>query len=211
MPEAHPPAASPDPTPPSEKPRSAGEEAAPEPAVNLPAGDGAPIDPAREQDIWAGRTSWKHYLGRVLLWAAGCILLAILVGWLQSGWEALTFWAAVGWTLLIVVVAGVIVFGGIALKVLSCRYRVSTQRLFIERGIFSRTVDQTELIRVDDVRLYKGVLDRICGLGTVIVRSTDASDNETVIAGVADPEQVAEAIRQHMRTLRRKSLFVENL
>ena len=211
MPEEQPPAASPDPTPPSEESGSAGERAAPEPTVKLPVGDGAPIDPAQEQDVWAGRTSWKHYLGRGLLWVAGSILVAILVGWLQSGWEALTFWAAVGWTLLIVAVSGVAVFGSIALKVLSCRYRVSTQRLFIERGIFSRTVDQTELIRVDDVRLYQGVLDRVCGLGTVIVRSTDASDAETVIAGVADPEQVAEAIRQHMRTLRRKSLFVENL
>ena len=211
MPEPQSPMPEPDPAAPAAPAGSAPENATPAPGAALPTGDGAPVDPAQERDLWAGRTSWKHYLGRILLWSAGCILLAILIGWLQSGWEALTFWSAVGWTLLIVALSGAILFATIAFKVLDCRYRVSTQRLFIERGILSRTVDQTELIRVDDVRLYKGVLDRICGLGTVIVRSTDATDNETVIAGVADPEQVAEAIRQNMRTLRRKSLFVENL
>ena len=206
MPKPQPPTPNPDPLPPPEQPDSA-----PESAGSLPTGDGAPNDPAQEHDLWAGRTSWKHYLGRLLLWAVGSLVVAILLGWLQSRWEPLTFWAALGWTLLIVLVSGVIVFATIALKVLGCRYRISTQRLFIERGILSRTVDQTELIRVDDVRLFKSLLDRVCGLGTVIVRSTDATDSETVIAGVADPEQVAEAIRQHMRTLRRKSLFVENL
>jgi hypothetical protein len=72
-------------------------------------------------------------------------------------------------------------------------------------------VDQTELIRVDDVRIHKTLLDRIFGLGTIAILSTDATDREVVIAGVADPDQVAEALRRNMRTLRQKSLFVEHL
>jgi hypothetical protein len=72
-------------------------------------------------------------------------------------------------------------------------------------------VDQTELIRVDDVRVKKSMMDRLFGLGSVETLSTDQTDRETMIAGIAEPDKVAEAIRARMRTMRKKSLFVENL
>ena len=49
------------------------------------------------------------------------------------------------------------------------------------------------------------------GLGTVAIVSTDATDRETVLTGIAEPDKVAEAIRSRMRTMRSKSLFIENL
>jgi membrane protein YdbS with pleckstrin-like domain len=174
-------------------------------------GDGDQIDPAAETEIWAGRTHWKHYAGRLALWLAGNVVVAVLVGlaagradWLGAGGA---FWFITG----LVVVSGAIVVGGVAAKILGTRYRLTTQRLFIERGIVSQTVDQTELIRVDDVRMKKGLIDRMFGLGSVESLSTDVTDRVTVIAGIAEPEKVAEAIRTQMRTMRKKSLFVEHL
>jgi hypothetical protein len=64
---------------------------------------------------------------------------------------------------------------------------------------------------VDDVRLYKPLLNRVFGLGSVAVVSTDATDREVLITGIADPDRVAEAIRGQMRALRRQSVFVENI
>ena len=60
-------------------------------------------------------------------------------------------------------------------------------------------------------RIHKSFLDRVLGLGSVAIVSTDASDREVVLEGIPKPEEVAEAIRTRMRTLRRKSLFIENL
>ena len=97
------------------------------------------------------------------------------------------------------------------LRIISRRYRLTSQRLFIERGILNQTIDQTELIRVDDVRLEKTLIDRVFGLGTVSLLSTDVTDRLVVIEGIDNADRVAEAVRTNMRTQRGKALFVENL
>ena len=175
-------------------------------------GDGAALDPGTETDIWTGRTHWQHYSGRLALWLIGNLAVIVLVIWLARRIEWLTFKAGFAIVAVILVVSGLeMVVRRVFLNILRHRYRLTTQRLFIERGILSRTIDQTELIRVDDVRLHKSFLDRVFKLGSVAVVSTDATDREIVIEGIAEPEKVAEAIRTRMRAMRSKSLFIENL
>lgn len=173
--------------------------------------NGAEADTATETEIWTGRTHWKHFGGRLARWVLANAVLAALVGWIASRVQRLSaggaFWIILG----VLLISGLVVVGRIVLRILTTRYRITSQRLFIERGLFTQTVDQTELIRVDDVRLKKTVLDRLFGLGSVVILTTDATDKETLIEGIAEPEEVAEAIRKHMRTMRKKSLFVENL
>jgi len=164
-----------------------------------------------ETELWTGRTSWKHYAGRITLWVVGNILFSVLMGWLTSAkqWFELS---TVIWTVLgVVVVSGLIFIIPVFLRIISRRYRLTSQRLFIERGILSQTIDQTELIRVDDVRLEKTLIDRVFGLGTVSLLSTDVSDRLVVIEGVESAEKVAEAVRTNMRSQRSKALFVETL
>lgn len=160
-------------------------------------------EPGPETDIWQGQTSWKSYsdlLLAVLAWS----VVAVVVGFTTPPWAV--------WTVIVLTaVAWLYVFGRIAHAVLSCRYRLTTQRLFIERGILSRVIDQTELIRVDDVRIHKKLLDRMMGLGSVQILTTDATDKDIRIVGVDNPDQLADHIRRNMRTLRRKSLYVENI
>ena len=174
-------------------------------------GDGAVVESAAESEIWIGRTHWKHYTGRLSLWLSANVVLVILIAWAASGFEWLTGGVAFWITLVVALVSGALILGRVAVVILGTRYRLTSQRLFIQRGLISQTVDQTELIRVDDVRLHKTMIDRIFGLGSVQVLSTDTTDREIRIEGIADPETVAEAIRTNMRTLRRKSLFIENL
>jgi membrane protein YdbS with pleckstrin-like domain len=164
-----------------------------------------------ETELWAGRTSGKHFAGRWLVWLLGNALVGALVIWITRRTDAIVLRGAV-WTILILGLgSGAVVLGSVLLRVLGTRYRLTTQRLFIERGILSKTMDQTELIRVDDVRLYRPLLDRVFGLGSVAVVTTDATDRETLIEGIAEPERVSEAVRGQMRALRRKSVFVERI
>jgi len=188
---------------PSETPSS---RLAPEAGAAATAQPGPP-----ETELWTGRTSWKHYAGRVSLWIVANVLFAALIGWLASArkWFELpgVIWIVLGG----VFVSGLIFIIPVFLRIISRRYRLTSQRLFIERGILSQTIDQTELIRVDDVRLEKTLIDRVFGLGTVSLLSTDVSDRLVVIEGIDNAEKVAEAVRTNMRTQRGKALFVENL
>jgi membrane protein YdbS with pleckstrin-like domain len=172
--------------------------------------ESAPADDS-EQTLWTGRTHWKHYAGRIGLWLAGCVVYAVLVGWVAAKIEALS--GAAAWYLgaIPILLSGGYFGGRLMLRIAACRYRLTDQRLFIDRGIMSRTIDQTELIRVDDVRIRKSLVDQIVGLGSVEVLSTDVSDGVIVIEGIAGADHVAETIRSRMRALRRQSLFVENL
>lgn len=176
---------------------------APSPGAN-------PLEPTAEQTLWSGRTTWKHYLNLILLVAALDVLLwvVIIVIARNTSWSAgAAFWTGLAVTLLAAIVAA----ARITYLVLLKRYELTTQRLFVERGILSRTRDQTELIRVDDVRVHKSFFDRMVGAGTIEIISTDATDKNLRIEGIADPDAIAEHVRSRMRTLRTRSLYIENL
>lgn len=58
---------------------------------------------------------------------------------------------------------------------LSDRYTLTNQRLIINKGLLSRSVDEIELFRVKDVTLTQTLFQRFVGYGTITVSSTDAS------------------------------------
>jgi uncharacterized membrane protein YdbT with pleckstrin-like domain len=163
-----------------------------------------------EQDLWTGRMHWHNAFGRVIFW------LLLNVGFVVAAFYLPRFdWltqSRLAWTIVgLFVVTAVFFLGGVLIRILQTRYRLTSQRLFIERGILSRTMDQTELIRVDDVRMQQSFVNRVFNIGTILLMTTDVTDRSVVIVGIKDPIRVTELVRQQMRTLRGKSLFVENL
>jgi hypothetical protein len=156
-------------------------------------GDGATLDPADERTIWVGRTDWKYFFGTVFL---GFIVVAGIWGLILGLWRGTASYETAKWV-------GVVITG---LAIL-----LTGQRIFVERGVLSRTTDQTELIRVDDVRVKQSLWDRIFGLGSIEILSTDTTHGSLIIQGVEKPHEIAEHIRGNMRKLRSKSLFVEHL
>ena len=148
---------------------------------------------------------------RIVLWSLGniaaCIVTARIAARLQWTNTGDVVWVCGA----ILILSGLFVLAPVFWTIISRRYRLTNQRLIIERGIFSQTIDQTELIRVDDVRIYKSITDRLFGLGTIAIISTDATDRVVTIAGIPSPDQLADQIRSNMRRLRQKSLYVEQL
>ena len=125
-----------------------------------------------EKVLWTGRTDWRHFVaGCALYVGAAAAVLVICAIRFSSG--------ALYYTFLLLAIGAVAVGTRVVWIVLSTRYRLTTERLFIERGIVRQTIDQIELIRVDDIRVTKGVVDRIVGLGSVQVLSTDFTDRSS--------------------------------
>ena len=71
--------------------------------------------------------------------------------------------------------------------VASTRYRLTSQRLFAQTGLIAKNLEEVELFRVKDVTLSQGVLDRLLGVGTVTVLSTDDTAPKLELAGIRDP------------------------
>ena len=88
--------------------------------------------------------------------------------------------------------------------VASTRYRLTSQRLFAQTGLIAKNLEEVELFRVKDVTLSQGVLDRLLGVGTVTVLSTDDTAPELDLAGIRDPLAAKEALRTAFRAARQR-------
>ncbi len=164
--------------------------------------------PGEERDLWAGRASAKFFYGKWALLIVISILLLVagfmLRGSLERNWPILL-------ALALIALGLVALLAQVGYFVLATRYRVTTQRLFVEQGILIRTVNQTDLIRVNDVSVTQTLFGRLFNVGTVTVDCpTDVSHPKILIMGIVDPHQVAEHIHREMRAIRdRKALMME--
>ena len=61
------------------------------------------------------------------------------------------------------------------LRSFSNRYRVTNQRVIWTHGLISQKDEEVEFIRVRDSSFNQGILQRIFGIGTISIVSTDAS------------------------------------
>lgn len=173
----------------------------------------APAAPGSEpeQNLWKGRFSAKSQAHLWLLWTLEVAALFYLwffqitpenrlqplfrymfaaLGLLPAAW--------ISWQLIVAKVA--------------TRYRLTTHRLFKESGILARSMNEIELVRVDDVSVRQNLLQRIFNVGIVtVIAPTDQTEPRLELVGIENPIEVKEMIRGQVRKRRERSLHVENL
>jgi membrane protein YdbS with pleckstrin-like domain len=98
-----------------------------------------------------------------------------------------------------IVAVGTLGFAGLVywMESRSTRYEITTQRVRIERGLFSKSTQDIELYRIDDIVIEQPLGMRMLGYGQLILRSTDRSLPEVRIAGVPGFSALADQIREH--------------
>jgi len=113
--------------------------------------------------------------------------------------SALFWW---GFLLLLPVPVGIAAWKWLELK---CRvYEVTTERIKVSRGIFSRRTDEMELYRVKDLTLIEPFFFRLFGLGSVIITTNDASTPMLTIHAVKRVKELREDLRQAVEVCRDK-------
>jgi uncharacterized membrane protein YdbT with pleckstrin-like domain len=85
-------------------------------------------------------------------------------------------------------------------------YAVTTQRLYIRRGILSKRVQQTRIGRVQNVNTHQSLLERILRVGTVEFDTAGTDDAEFRFAGISDPSGVVAAVDRAQREAEPASL-----
>ena len=78
------------------------------------------------------------------------------------------------------------------------RYALSEDRLFLSVGCLSIQDDEVLLYRVRDIDTSRGLWQRLFGVGTVTVMSSDKSMPNLVLKNVKDPITVKEMIHQQV-------------
>ena len=82
------------------------------------------------------------------------------------------------------------------------RYALSADRLFLKRGFLNVTQDEIVLYRVRDLRISINLWQRIFGVGTVRVVSTDKSIPELVLKNIKHPNDVKELIHENVEKMK---------
>jgi hypothetical protein len=81
------------------------------------------------------------------------------------------------------------------LKLKSIRYRVTIDRIEWSRGIFERRIDNIDMFRIVDLRLYRTILDCILGIGTVVLITSDKTDPEFKFEKIRRPKRLYDIIK----------------
>ena len=81
------------------------------------------------------------------------------------------------------------------------KYMLTEDRLFVEKGFLNSVLDEENLYRVRDVRVTRSLGQRIFGLGTVTVFSTN---DETKLESIKHPLEVKEEIVRLVEEARKK-------
>ncbi|MSS36524.1 PH domain-containing protein [Clostridium porci] len=69
-------------------------------------------------------------------------------------------------------------------------YRLENEKLFVKRGFLTVTNDEIRLYRIKDVSVKCTFLQRVFGIGTILVSSSDMSMGNFLNQNVRKPEEV---------------------
>ena len=157
-----------------------------------------------EETLWRGGYSGKAMVGTWLL--LGLISVALLV--------ASFFIAEFSWLIAIGVIVVMWLVGALSYlwRRFGVDYALTTQRFIHKAGLLSRRSDRIEVIDIDDVSYHQGLVQRLFGVGTIIISSSDRSHPELTMVGIDQVADVAGLIDDTRRKERRRhSVHIESV
>jgi len=173
----------------------------PSPAGTTPIG--AVPQPPREETLWRGSPSARVLIGRgaaiALLAIAGAVATQLLDG------------GAIGWGITALVVLALLIALAIRwVQLRSTQYTISNQRVIIERGILSKSVEEIDLRYVEDTRFFQTFLERMLGIGNVMLVSADKTTPTFVLFHITNPRDIRELIRSHAYQVSQRQIFTRS-
>lgn len=96
------------------------------------------------------------------------------------------------------------------------KYYIQDDRLFVQEGLFSTTINETLLYRIIDLTFHQSLLGKLFGTGNIIVKAKADATPELVLTNIKKPKEVRNLIsrlveesRQH-RNVVGKEFFSES-
>ncbi|MFA5864050.1 MAG: PH domain-containing protein [Phycisphaerae bacterium] len=75
-------------------------------------------------------------------------------------------------------------------------YRVTSDRIEFEEGVFNKDVDNMDLYRIVDLRLRRTLLDRIFGIGTIELVTNDENQPTCELYKIKNPRKIYDVLKK---------------
>jgi membrane protein YdbS with pleckstrin-like domain len=160
----------------------------------------------QERELWRGGFSPKAMIGAWCLSALVSIVL-LIVGmlWVRDAW----YWVIL---LIAMIIPWAYNFIRLTHRRLSVRYMLTNQRFIHESGILRRVSDRIEVLDMDDITFEQGIIERLVGVGTIRVMSSDRTHPELQMYGIDNVREVSGLFDDTRRAeRRRRGLHIENI
>src|ERR1019366_1427736 len=166
-----------------------------------PAAPSVPSAPAAtaEQEFWRGHPSQVLNASIYVFWGAVLIVTLFALFALDVFSES-QFWSfiIIGVVTLIALINAAVAY----FHLHAVEYVVTTQRVRVISGIFSKDIQEIELFRVKDTMAHQSFFLRLFGLGTITILSGDERHPRIVLSGVPQAVELREKLRQEVMTPR---------
>jgi uncharacterized membrane protein YdbT with pleckstrin-like domain len=144
-----------------------------------------------EEDLWSGGYSGKAMVGNWIL--GGIITIGLIAGMFVN--------PIIG---LAIPLLWICLLGLLGFRKFNVHYELTTQRFIHKTGILKRATDRIEVIDIDDVTFVQGIVERMLGVGTIKISSSDRSHPELTMLGIDQVSDIADMIDDIRRKERRK-------
>jgi uncharacterized membrane protein YdbT with pleckstrin-like domain len=118
-------------------------------------------------------------------------------------------WATVLLVIIAMLPAVFALFSTIA-RLKNTHYKVTNQRILVERGVLSKSLEEIDMRVVDDTEFRQSFLERLFGIGEVRIVSTDKVAPKIVLDGIHDPRNTRELIRATAYQASQRQLFTRS-
>jgi uncharacterized membrane protein YdbT with pleckstrin-like domain len=180
-----------------------------------------------EQTLWEGRPSLALAYGKILALALRGLLLIVagyfIIGWGLPALEGISLnirtliepkatmisWLIVA-LLFIAMVPSIAALVSAIAQIKNTHYKVTNQRILVERGVLSKTLQEIDMRSVDDTEFRQSFLERIFGIGEVSIVSSDKTSPTVVLHGIRDPRSTRELIRATAYQVSQRQLFTRS-
>lgn len=85
------------------------------------------------------------------------------------------------------------------------RYSLTPSKLLVNTGLFNLHEEEVRLYRIRDLRLSQSFFERVFGVGSICVESSDASVPHLDLRQVKNPRKVKDVLSQAVEESRRKN------
>jgi membrane protein YdbS with pleckstrin-like domain len=154
-----------------------------------------------EETVWRGSVSqWKNFgffVLQVLLVAA--IVILFMMGQRQSA-EVGNFAPYI----LILLAVPIFIAGKRYLQTKYKVYELTSERLKMSDGVFSKVTDTLELYRVKDIEMRQPFLYRLCGIENVQLNTSDTSSPFVLIQAIPHHVGLGDKIRNQVELIRQQ-------
>jgi membrane protein YdbS with pleckstrin-like domain len=154
-----------------------------------------------EETVWRGSVSqWKNFGFFVLQILFAVAIVAIFMMVRRQSPEVGDFAPYI----LILLAVPIFIAGKRYLQTKCKVYELTSERVKMNEGVFSKVTDTLELYRVKDIETRQPFLYRVCGIENVQLNTSDTSSPFILIQAIPHHVGLGDKIRNQVETIRQQ-------